>query len=163
MLEILNEDHDLLQLRMPEYSGEYGDTLKPLVAEMFTLMWVNAGIGLSANQVGMTLRMFVMGPKEGPHYVCINPEVVETSKETNRAKEGCLSYPFLWLNISRPNWVDVRYTDIEGNLVERRFAGLLARCYLHELEHLEGKNFTTLSSKLGLQLAREKQRKKKRR
>jgi peptide deformylase len=103
--------------------------------------------------------MFVMGPQQGPNYVCINPEIVEVSAETEIATEGCLSFPSLWLNIKRPKWVHARYTTISGETVEQKFDGLLARCYIHELEHLDGITFTKHSSQLGLRLARERQQK----
>jgi peptide deformylase len=101
-----------------------------------------------------------MGPQAGPNYVCINPEIIEASEETETATEGCLSFPSLWLNIKRPTWVHARYTTLSGELVEQKFDGLLARCYTHELEHLNGITFTKHSSVLGLKLARARQQKK---
>jgi peptide deformylase len=100
-----------------------------------------------------------MGPQEGPHYVCINPEIVEEGPE-EMGQEGCLSYPALWLNIRRPAWVQARYQTLDGQIVEQRFEGLLARCYVHELDHLNGQTFDKLSSTLSLKLARERQQKK---
>jgi peptide deformylase len=92
--------------------------------------------------------------------VCINPEIIATSEEQSIASEGCLSYPALWLNIKRPLWVQARYNTLDGQVVEKKFEGLLARCYIHELEHLDGVLFTSQSSNLGLQLARARQQKK---
>jgi peptide deformylase len=121
-------------------------------------MWSNGGIGLAAPQVGMAIRMFVMGPQEGPNYVCINPEVLEIGEET-MGQEGCLSYPGLWLNIKRPEWVHARYRTLNGETVEQRFEGLLARCYLHELDHLNGSTFVNKVKPLSLKLAKERQKK----
>ena len=90
--------------------------------------------------------------------MCINPEVVETGPDC-RAKEGCLSFPGLWLNIDRPEWVQARYQTLDGTWVEQRFTGLLARCYLHELDHLDGHVFTEHANPLGLKMARERQQK----
>ena len=159
MLELVQEDHPILKLSMPRV--ENPEALKSLVHDMFLIMWSNAGIGLAAPQVGIAQRMFVMGPQQGPHYVCINPEVVETGAEV-RAKEGCLSFPGLWLNISRPEWVQARYQTLDGSWVEQRFEGLLARCYLHELDHLDGGLFVERTSALGLKMARERQQKQMR-
>jgi peptide deformylase len=158
MLEIVNETHPILSIAIPPVDPT--TDLEHLSREMFMIMWLNGGIGLAAPQVGMAVRMFVMGPQEGPNYVCINPEIIATSEEQNIALEGCLSYPALWLNIKRPLWVQARYNTLDGQVVEKKFEGLLARCYIHELEHLNGVLFTSRSSTLGLQLARARQQKK---
>ena len=158
MLEFVHETHPILSAQLPPVDP--GINLEALSKDMFLLMWSNGGIGLAAPQVGMAVRMFVMGPQKGPNYVCINPEIVEISKEQETATEGCLSYPALWLNIKRPTWVHARYTTLSGETVEQKFDGLLARCYIHELEHLDGITFTKYSSVLGLKLARARQQKK---
>lgn len=157
MLEFVHETHPILLAQLPPVDPSIN--LEALSKDMFMLMWSNGGIGLAAPQVGMAVRMFVMGPQAGPNYVCINPEIVETSEEAETATEGCLSYPGLWLNIKRPMGIHARYTTLSGELVEQQFDGLLARCYIHELEHLDGITFTTHSSVLGLKLARVRQQK----
>lgn len=158
MLEIVPETHPILSIAIPPVDPE--TNVEHLSKEMFMIMWLNGGIGLAAPQVGMAVRMFVMGPQEGPNYVCINPEIISTSEDQSIALEGCLSYPALWLNIKRPLWVQARYKTLDGQVVEKKFEGLLARCYIHELEHLNGVVFTKRSSTLGLQLARARQQKK---
>jgi len=158
MLEFVHETHPILSTQLPTVDPAIN--VEHLSKEMFMIMWLNGGIGLAAPQVGMAVRMFVMGPQKGPNYVCINPEIVEISKEQETATEGCLSYPSLWLNIKRPTWVHARYTTLSGETVEQKFDGLLARCYIHELEHLDGITFTKYSSVLGLKLARARQQKK---
>ena len=157
MLELVEESHPILSMPMPLVPEDAN--LEALTKDMFLIMWSNGGIGLAAPQVGIALRVFVMGPQEGPHYVCINPEVVEIGPEEMGA-EGCLSYPALWLNIRRPTWVTARYQTLDGQVVEQRFEGLLARCYVHELDHLNGQTFDKLSSALSLKLARTRQQKK---
>jgi len=157
MLEFVHETHPILSAQLPPV--ETGVNLEALSKDMFLLMWSNGGIGLAAPQVGIAVRMFIMGSQQGPNYVCINPEILEVSKEEDIATEGCLSFPSLWLNIKRPRWVHARYTTISGDTVEQKFDGLLARCYIHELEHLDGITFTKYSSTLGLKLARERQQK----
>lgn len=156
MLELLPEDHELLRMPMPAVADP--SSLEALTKDMFLIMWSNGGIGLAAPQVGMALRMFIMGPQEGPHYVCVNPEIVAAGPNC-RIKEGCLSFPGLWLNIDRPEWVDARYQTLDGSWVEQRFTGLLARCYLHELDHLDGHVFTEHANTLSLKMARERQHK----
>jgi peptide deformylase len=156
MLEFVKQDHPILSSVLPVTDDSLN--LEPLSKDMFMLMWSNGGIGLAAPQVGIAVRMFIMGPQEGPHYVCINPEVIEIGPDV-QGQEGCLTYPGLWLNIKRPEWVHARYSTLNGEVVEQKFEGLLARCYLHELDHLNGTVFTTKVKPLSLQLA-EKRRKK---
>jgi peptide deformylase len=155
MLEFVQETHPILSAQLPPVDPSIN--LEALSKDMFMLMWSNGGIGLAAPQVGIAVRMFVMGPQKGPNYVCVNPEIVEVSEKVETATEGCLSFPSLWLNIKRPTWVHARYTTLSGETVEQKFDGLLARCYIHELEHLDGITFTKYSSQLGLKLARARQ------
>lgn len=155
MIEFVPETHPILSVQIPPVDPNVN--LEQLSKDMFMLMWSNGGIGLAAPQVGIAVRMFVMGPQSGPNYVCINPEIVTTSEEQEVGTEGCLSFPSLWLNIKRPIWVHGRYRTLSGETVEQRFEGLLARCYIHELEHLDRITFTKHSSQLGLKLARARQ------
>jgi peptide deformylase len=157
MLEFVPETHPILASTIPEADPQLN--LETLSKDMFMLMWSNGGIGLAAPQVGMAVRMFVMGSQQGPNYVCINPTILAASKDLEVGSEGCLSFPSLWLNIKRPTWVHAQYTTLNGETVEQKFEGLLARCYIHELEHLDGITFTKHSSQLGLKLARARQQK----
>jgi peptide deformylase len=158
ILTFVNDDHPILSTAMPVVDNP--KYVEPLSQSMFKLMWANDGIGLAAPQVGMYLRMFIMGPQEGPHYVCINPEVIAVSDNEVLEPEGCLTYPDLWLNISRPAWIDVKYQTLDGSIVEKRLEGLMARCYLHELDHLDGVVFTKKVSRLKLEMAKKKKLKR---
>jgi len=157
-LKLVESNDPILTMTMPAVGDDVD--LTQLSKDMFMVMWSNGGIGLSAPQVGMALRMFVMGSQQGPNYVCINPEVLDTSADLVVAQEGCLSYPALWLNIKRPSWVQAQYRTLNGKLIEQRFEGLLARCYLHELDHLNGTVFINYAGKLSLKMALARQRKK---
>ena len=127
---------------------------------MFETMKNYGGIGLSANQVGKPYRMFVMGDNlqinKGQKWVCINPEITDMSKETIRYKEGCLTFPFLFLDIERPQKVKVKYQNEQLETVEEEFDGIVSRCYQHELDHMYGRTFTELVSKLKLDMALKK-------
>ena len=127
---------------------------------MFETMKNYGGIGLSANQVGKPYRMFVMGDNvninKGQKWVCINPEITDMSKETIRYKEGCLTFPFLFLDIERPQKIKVKYQNEELETVEEEFDGIVSRCYQHELDHMYGRTFTELVSKLKLDMALKK-------
>jgi len=127
---------------------------------MFETMKNYGGIGLSANQVCKPYRMFVMGDNlnidKGRKWVCINPEITDMSKETIRYKEGCLTFPFLFLDIERPQKVKVKYLNEQLETVEEEFDGIVSRCYQHELDHMYGRTFTELVSKLKLDMALKK-------
>jgi peptide deformylase len=157
MLELVNENHPILSTSLPQW--EFGSAdLETLSKDMFLLMWSNGGIGLAASQVGMAVRMFVMGSQHGPNYVCVNPEIIELGPEV-ASPEGCLTYTALWLNIKRPEWVHARYRTLTGETVEHKFEGLMARCYLHELDHLNGITFLSKVKPLSLKLATERRQK----
>ena len=127
---------------------------------MFETMKNYGGIGLSANQVGKPYRLFVMGDNlqinKGQKWVCINPEITDMSKETIRYKEGCLTFPFLFLDIERPQKIRVKYLDENLETKEEEMDGIVSRCYQHELDHMQGKVFTELVSKLKLDMALKK-------
>ena len=135
-------------------------TITDFCNNMFETMKNYGGIGLSANQVGKPYRMFVMGDNlqinKGQKWVCINPEITNVSKDTIRYKEGCLTFPFLFLDIERPQKVKVRYLNEQLETVEEEFDGIVSRCYQHELDHMYGKVFTELVSKLKLDMAIKK-------
>ena len=116
------------------------------------------GYGLSANQVGMPLNVFVL---EGePAYACFNPKVTYYSPEEILLEEGCLSYPGLGLRIRRPRHIRVRFQDPYGDFVTRQFQDITSRVFQHELDHLSGVDFTMKVGKLKRDMAFKKWRKK---
>jgi peptide deformylase len=139
----------------------------PYVLEkaMIKFMIENQGIGLAANQIGITKRIFVMGSYNiigfPEPFALFNPKILETSKEQVLDQEGCLSYPGLYLQIKRPSWVIAEYQNSKGDLVESKFDGYLSKCFQHELDHLDGICFVDKVSQLKLQLAMKKLRKNK--
>ncbi len=115
--------------------------IKDLVSEMAGTLKEARGLGLSAVQIGVLKRVFivdlsVVDIKETLR-VFINPEIVETSGEVE-LEEGCLSFPGLYQKIVRPAEVRARATDLDGNQFEIKAGGLVARAILHEYDHLEG-------------------------
>ena len=136
---------------------------KELSDKMYKSMVKYGGIGLSANQVGLPFRMFVMGGhpqiEDGKVRNCFNPIIKDLSEETVLMKEGCLSFPFLFLSIKRPKWVNVQYTDENGKTVEEYLHGMSARIFQHENEHMNGYVFTDLAGKLKLDRAKKAQAK----
>jgi peptide deformylase len=136
---------------------------KELEKSMIEFMIAENGIGLAANQIGLTKRVFVMGsyniesfPKP---FALFNPRILEVSKETSTFQEGCLSYPGLYLNIKRPARIIAEYQDSNANTHTVEMDGYVARCFQHELDHLNGVCFVDIASPLKLQLAMKKLRK----
>lgn len=97
----------------------------------------NKAIGLAANQVGYNKRVFVMGI-QNRIWTCFNPEIIASDMETISDFEGCLSFPKKVVTVARPKQIHVKYYDHAGNLTEESLSGLAARCFQHELDHLNG-------------------------
>jgi peptide deformylase len=108
-----------------------------LANSMFEFMHNNGGIGLAATQVGLRLRLFVVHV-DSWRRACFNPEILGFLPEIREFDEGCLSFPGDSCIINRPDVIDVRYQDYQGNWHSERFAGLISRCFQHELDHLDG-------------------------
>ncbi len=132
---------------------------------MIDFMVKHKGIGLAANQIGITKRVFTMGSNniEGfPFpFAAFNPKIVSAGAEEDLAEEGCLSYPDLWLKVKRPANIVVEYQDSDSNTHTVEMSGLIARCFQHELDHLNGVCFVDKVSPMRLQLAMKKLRKRK--
>ena len=117
-----------------------GADVRALVADMVETMHAVGGVGLAAPQVGVGLRVFVFDVAGVAGHV-VNP-VLETAGEAVREPgEGCLSVPGLRYHPARAAEAVVRGTDVDGNPVEHRGTGLLARCLQHETDHLRGTLF----------------------
>jgi peptide deformylase len=127
--------------------------------EMLETMNASGGIGLAGNQVGLLRRVFVMKLQDGKEIGCFNPWIMFGDNDKIEDTEGCLSFPNLWLKVERHNKITAAYLDNAGKQCIIELEGLDARCFQHELDHLDGVTFTEYVSDLKLQMARKKQRK----
>ena len=116
------------------------------------------GYGLSANQCGFRYRVFVMGTNDD-FVAFFNPEIINISKEENHIIEGCLSFPLLGLRITRPAEIGVRYQDFNGEWKGATFSGISARCFQHELDHMNGIVYTQIAKPMALQTGMKKRNK----
>lgn len=114
------------------------------------------GLGLSANQLGLPYRMFVLRTEEQNSIAVFNPHVTYYSDSRGVLEEGCLTYPNLFVKIRRPSAIRVRYQNERGEIVTDRYQGLSARCFLHELDHLDGVNYLSRANKYHLESAKKK-------
>ena len=107
-------------------------------------MFHHNGVGLSANQIGINERAFVMMTDiESQETIpCFNPSIIKESAKEVIMEEGCLSYPDLFLEISRPNSIIVKYEDEGKTIYKRRLEGFIGRIFQHEYDHMEGIDFT---------------------
>jgi len=143
VLSICKYGDDVLRRRAEEVT-EIDDPLEKLIDDMVDTMYAAPGVGLAANQVGVSRRLLVIdlsvGKRPGEVHVMINPEIVESDGEITE-EEGCLSIPDFVEVVSRPENVRVRYKD--RNLEEREMwgEGLMARAICHEIDHLDGTLF----------------------
>jgi peptide deformylase len=115
---------------------ELDGSLAGIVDTMYDTMYEAIGLGLAAPQVGVQKRLFTYDVGEGAT-VIVNPEIVETSGEF-AYEEGCLSVPGLKFEIVRPKVVTLRGIDLDGNEVVVEGDEVLARVFLHEVDHLDG-------------------------
>jgi len=160
----LGPHETLVQASSPWNFSEDSDAVQ-LEKDMCEFMIAAHGIGLAANQVGLAKQVFVMGSKTIPGFpepfAIFNPKIISRSQETVLEQEGCLSYPGLWLSIKRPKAIQVEYQNSNGDTIEAEIDGLLARCFQHEYDHLNGTCFVDIVSPMKLQLAMKRIRKTK--
>jgi peptide deformylase len=109
-----------------------------LKEQMVKLMVEKRGLGLSACQVGLNYKLFVMGEKEDAAAMIINPEIIDVSEEEVLDYEGCLSFPDIFVQIKRPADVKAKWYNEKFELQEGTITGYGARCFLHEYDHLHG-------------------------
>lgn len=159
-LPVYGDDFPLLKEVMPEFDVSLlpNAEVTDLVKRMKMTLKLYSGIGLSANQVGAKIRLFVIGAEQF-QITCINPKIISFSGEPVKMKEGCLSSPGLFMGVKRYPTINVEYYNELGEKKEVEFSGVTAQCFQHELDHLNGVMFTTLVSPVVLQLAKQKQKK----
>lgn len=125
---------------------------RTFIKNMFDTMYANDGLGLAAVQVGVHKKIIVMdvAQREGGNEprVFINAEIVTKTEKPNLFLEGCLSFPDQFIEVERPEGVNVRYMDEKGAIQEIEAHGLLATCLQHEIDHTNGIVFTDHASKL---------------
>ncbi len=128
--------------RFDEKLSDLLDDLKETLADA-------NGMGLAAPQVGILRRAVVVlvDPETGEMLELVNPEIVDQRGEQD-GLEGCLSLPGKWAYIKRPDWVKVRAQDRTGQWFEAEGAGITARCFCHELAHLDGHLYTELADRV---------------
>jgi peptide deformylase len=135
---LFGHQNDMLYHRVPEFNFNepHGVDSVKLAHTLITEMKNNGGIGLAANQLGINVRAFVMYSE--PPMVCFNPKITMYGDEEIALDEACLSYPTLTVKVKRPRFIRARFQDPYGNIVTKKFDGMAARVFQHEMDHLDG-------------------------
>ena len=136
-MKILTLGDDLLRqkaLPVKNIGAEY----QKIAGELIDALHAGEGIGLAGPQVGLLERIFTVHVEGDVPRVFINPSILETSQETLKYEEGCLSIPGIYTNVIRPRAVKVQAWNEKGRPFTLEARGILARVILHEYDHLEG-------------------------
>ena len=159
-LDLLPEDHPILHKEPLTWIFDPPQADPKLMYDiMLENMVYHHGLGLSANQIGMPVKVFAMRVDDSDNaIVCFNPEIIKESEELMPMEEGCLSFPYLYLKKIRPEKLSVKYQNADGDPVEAHFEGLAARVFHHEMDHMMGKTFLDGVGQIVLQSARKKQK-----
>ena len=159
VFKLLESDNPILKVKLEDCNPELNR--QEIKDNLIETMQHYEGIGLSANQIGVMERVFVMYNHVETKQIiaCFNPKIIKEGEEKVLIDEGCLSFPGLWVKVNRPETIEVEYEDENGEKVQRELYGLQSRIFQHAYDHMEGSNFTEKVSKLKLDMAIKKQKK----
>lgn len=163
MMKLIKSPDPVLKQSAEDWNFSVDQDAEKIESEMIQIMKTSNGRGLAGNQVGLLKRVFVIH-LEGDiaPTAMFNPRIINQSDELVSGEEGCLSFPNLWLDVKRPKTIDAVYLDKNGKECKITLTGIDARCFLHELDHLNGICFTDKVSVLKLAMAKKQQQKRKR-
>ena len=140
------------------------DDIENFESDMIKLMLDERGMGLAANQIGITKRFFAIGHDTFDTFqksaIIWNPLIKKQSEEKIFDVEGCLSFPGIFVKVERPRIIEIEYDTTKGTKETARLDQMESKCFQHELDHLEGITFNTRVSKLRWDMAKKKAIKK---
>ena len=135
------------------------DDIELFERDLIMLMKMQNGLGLAANQIGITKRFFAIGHDSFDTFqkpaIIWNPSITKQSKEKVIDLEGCLSFTDIFVKVERPKEIEVQYETTQGETKTARLDGMESKCFQHELDHLEGITFNQRVSKLRWDRARK--------
>jgi|TARA_B110000263_G_scaffold171096_1_gene149113 peptide deformylase len=153
MYELIEEASKVLRTPPQKFDFETRTDAEEIEKALSDAMANFGGIGLSANQVGLDARVFVMKSQDQGVVAFFNPEITKLSQETDLMKEGCLSFPDMYLMIKRAKMIELKYQNALGEDKVVTLEGLASRCVQHEVDHLNGIIFLQRASRLKLDRA----------
>jgi len=161
MIQVFQYPHETLLQTSTAWSDTdtiqgYDDKDK-FESDMIRLMLDERGMGLAANQIGITKRFFAIGHHSfdtfQKHAIIWNPQVINSSEEKVIDVEGCLSFKDIFVKVERPKVIEVQYETTQGKTRFAKLDGMESKCFQHELDHLDGITFNKRVSKLRWQMA----------
>ena len=161
MIQVFQYPHETLLQTSTAWTDEdsiqgYNDKEK-FESDMIKVMLDERGMGLAANQIGITKRFFAIGHESfdtfQKHAIIWNPQVINFSEEKIIDVEGCLSFKDIFVKVERPKAIEVQYETTQGETKTSRLDGMESKCFQHELDHLDGITFNKRVSKLRWQMA----------
>ena len=163
MIEVLQYPHMALMQISTEWSDQDKidgyDDIEKFENDYVELMIHEQGMGLAANQIGVTKRFFAIGHESfdtfKKHAIIWNPQVINFSKDKVIDVEGCLSFKGIWLKVERPKTIEVQYETTQGKTRFAKLDGMESKCFQHECDHLDGITFNKRVSKLRWDMARK--------
>jgi peptide deformylase len=161
MMQLITFPNPVLKQKAEHWNFETDTGADSLEVDMVQLMVESKGIGLAANQVGLLKRVFAIYLKDQVPFCMFNPYILHGDNDMVHEDEGCLSFPDLFFKVPRHKNITAGYVDRQGNKRIIELSGIDARCFQHELDHLDGVCYTEYISPLKLALAIKKQRKKR--
>ena len=161
MIKVYQYPHETLLQTSTAWSHddtiEGYDDIEKFENEYIKLMLAENGIGLAANQVGITKRFFAIGHESfdtfQKHAIIWNPQVINFSEEKVIDVEGCLSFKDVFVKVERPKVIEVQYETTQGKTEFANLNGMESKWFQHEFDHLDGITFNKRVSKLRWQMA----------
>ena len=144
---VLHDEDPVLRKKSKEVTI-FDQNLKLLFADMFETLKKEDGAGISAVQVGVLKRAFIVLANKKEFINVVNPTIISSTGSCNTKIEGCLSVPGKCGLVERPSEVIARFQDLDGNWVERKFEGFYAKAFCHEYDHLDGILYTDKAYKM---------------
>ena len=163
MMQVFQYPHETLMQVSSDWKPEdtiqgYSD-IEKFENDFIKLMLDQKGMGLAANQIGITKRFFAIGHDSfdtfKKHAIIWNPTLISQSEEQVVDVEGCLSFKGIWLKVKRPRKVEVQYETTQGQTKFAELDGMESKCFQHELDHLNGITFNQRVSKLRWDMAKK--------
>ena len=161
MIKVYQYPHDTLLQKSTPWTDQdiiqgYDD-IEKFEHDMIQLMHKELGMGLAANQIGITKRFFAIGHDTFDRFkkpvIIWNPQITKQSEEKVVDVEGCLSFENIFVKVERPKIIEVEYETTKGTKQTARLDGMESKCFQHEHDHLEGVTFNQRVSKLRWQMA----------
>ena len=164
MIQLFSWPHQVLNEISSVWTKEdsidgYND-IEQFENDMIKFMLENKGMGLAANQIGITKRFFAIGSETFDKFkksaIIWNPRLITQSEEKVIDEEGCLSFKGIFIKVERPKVIEVEYETTQGTKQTTRLDNMESKCFQHELDHLEGITFNKRISKLRWDMAKKK-------